>query len=112
MALTFDIKDVPEEAVGLRLCKVPPKYDLVHYETIIFERGFKGVQTTLLRAAIAGTVGPIGKTCDPDVKYGWWADFINKDGAWFDTVSLDRGSFNSLKNRWMRCKIESADLAA
>lgn len=90
--------NIPAEATGLCLCKVVCD-ELIRCEEVQFTKGHAAVVTTLLRARIAGTVGPVGKTGD------YWADILNKDGDWFETIALDRGSWNSLKNHWMRCRI-------
>lgn len=95
------IKTLPDEAVGLRLCKMVGE-DLRLAEPVVFERGRPAVQVVLQRAAISGQVGPLGETGD------FWADVLNADGDWIETVALDRGSWNILKNHWMRCRMESA----
>lgn len=89
---------VPPNAVGLRLCKMAGD-DLVLCESVRFLDGAPAVDTALRRAAISGPVGPIGETGDQ------WADILNNDGDWFDTIALSRSAWNALKNRWMRCKI-------
>lgn len=92
--------NIPKEAKGLRLCKMVG--DQLHLsEPVIFTRGAKAVETILRRAAISGKVGPIGETGD------YWADILTDPNNWIDTVALDRESWNSLKNHWMRCKMES-----
>lgn len=59
----------------------------------------------LRRAALSGRVevepeGPL-----PD----FYADvLIDESGSWDATVALDRNSYNSLKNRWMRCRLDEA----
>jgi len=93
---------LPPETTGLRLCKMIGTR-LVMCEGIRFSRGMPAVGTILRRASISGAVGPIGETGD------YWADLLNADGDWFDTIALDRNSWNILKNHWMRCKVESAD---
>ncbi len=92
---------VPKDATGLRLCKVV-KGELFMSEAVHFVRGHDAVDTVLRRAAICGKVGPVGETGD------YWADFMTADDSWSETVALDRKSWNSLKNHWMRCKMESA----
>lgn len=91
--------NIPKEAKGLRLCKMVGD-QLRLSEPVIFARGAKAVETTLRRAAISGKVGPVGETGD------YWADILTDPGTWVDTVALDRKSWNSLKNHWMRCKME------
>jgi hypothetical protein len=96
--MSFDPNTIPEEAKGLRLCKIV-KEELVVCETVIFERGYPAVQTILNRAQVSGEVGPVGETGD------YWADLMSDEQTWFDTVKLDRKAWNSLKNHWMRCRI-------
>lgn len=94
---------VPDDAVGLRLCKVKGER-LTMCEPVVFERGRAGVELVLRRATLAGSVGPVGKTGD------FWADFIiNDNGGWIETVALSQEAWNSLKNHWMRCRVESSD---
>ena len=93
---------IPDDAVGLRLCKVKGER-LTMCEPVVFERGRAGVELVLRRAMLAGSVGPVGKTGD------FWADFINDNGDWTQTVALSREAWNSLKNYWMRCRIASSD---
>ena len=89
---------VPNTAVGLRLCKIVGER-LVCCEDVVFERGAPAVDIVLRRASISGKVGPIGETGD------YWADFLSADGDWFDTIALSREAWNSLKGKWMRCKV-------
>ena len=89
---------VPENATGLCLCKIVRGH-LVRCEDVQFMNGWTGVETTLRRASVTGSVGPIGETGD------YWADILNKDGDWFETIALDRQSWNVLKNHWMRCRV-------
>ena len=96
--MTVTTLKIPEEATGLRLCKIVGE-NLVCCEEVQFTKGHSAVVTTLLRARISGAVGPVGETGD------YWADILNKDDDWFETIALDRGSWNSLKNRWMRCRV-------
>ncbi|MCW3477389.1 hypothetical protein OL599_22730 [Rhodovastum sp. RN2-1] len=94
--------DLPPETQGLRLCKVIHGR-LAMCEGVRFPGGAPAVDTVLRRAAISGRVGPVGETGD------YWADLLDANGDWFDTVALGRDAWNSLKNHWMRCKVESAD---
>ena len=94
-----DLSNIPHDAHGLRLCKMRGDR-LILCEPVIFCRGRPAVDTVLRRAAISGKVGPIGETGD------FWADFINLDGDWEETIALDRDAWNGLKNRWMRCRVE------
>lgn len=94
-----DLSAIPLDAVGLRLCKVTND-DLVLCEGVIFDKGRSAVDTVLRRAAVSGLVGPIGQTGD------YWADFLNADGDWTETIALSRQAWNKLKNHWMRCRID------
>lgn len=101
MGDTIDLTQIPGDAVGLRLCKMRGD-ELVLCEPVLFEKGRAAVHTTLRRAQICGRIGPIGETGD------FWADFLNESGDWSETIALSRDAWNSLKNRWMRCKMDSA----
>lgn len=93
--------NLPTDAAGIRLCKVVGD-DLILCETIIFTHGAPAVDTVLRRAAISGKVGPVGETGD------FWADLMNAAGdTMVETVALDRASWNAIKNKWARCKIEA-----
>lgn len=95
-----DTLAIPVEASAIRLCKMR-REELLLCEVVIFTRGHAAVETVLRRAAISGKVGPIGGTGD------LWADLMTADGdSLVETVALDRGSWNALKNHWARCKIE------
>lgn len=99
MGLPFE-GDILPDTVGLRLCKIVGTDDLRIYETVIFTSGRVGVLTTLNRASIGGHVGgPI------DRDTGFWADQIDQNGDAIGEIRLDRDSWNSLKNYWMRCKM-------
>lgn len=92
--------NLPKEVSGLRLCKMRGE-NLVLYETLTYEGGSGIVDMILRRAQISGKVGPLGGTGD------LWADLMSSDGwTLIETIALDRGSWNALKNRWARCKIQ------
>lgn len=95
------LDEIPQDAAGLRLCKIVGKDDnLVLCEPVVFPKGRAGVDTALRRACISGHVGgPLRKTDD------YWADFLNADGDSIGEVRLDRESWNILKNKWMRCAV-------
>lgn len=98
MTLPFE-NDILPETVGLRLCKMVGN-DLRLAEPVCFAGGRQAVLTTLSRARVAGHVGgEIDRTTD------YWADQMNQDGDHIGEIRLDRGSWNSLKNHWMRCKM-------
>lgn len=103
MSLNVDPSKIPPEAIGLRLCKMRGD-ELILCETVVFVNGWAAVERALRLASIGGHVGPIGDTGD------FWADIIvDQNGDWTETVALDRGSWNALKNKWMRCRIERFD---
>lgn len=91
---------LPNNVTGLRLCKINKADELTLCEPVMFKRGRVGVDTVLRRAAVCGSVGPIGETGD------FWADMLTEDGDWNDTIALDRAAWNSLKNHWMRCRVQ------
>ena len=97
--MTPDLNAIPLDTVGLQLCKMRGD-ELIMCEPLRFENGRAAVNTALRRAAIHGPIGPIGETGD------YWADFLNEAGDWTDTIALSRAAWNSLKNKWARCKIE------
>lgn len=89
---------IPQETSGLRLCKVV-RDQLVMCESVVFEGGWRAVDTILRRAAVHGKVGPVGETGD------FWADLIDTDYDLIETIKLSREAWNGLKNHWMRCKL-------
>lgn len=91
---------LPETAVGLKLHRIDAKERLISCEGVIFTGGRGAVNTVLRRAAIAGHVEVGGTIKDH------FADILNADGSWDETVSLDAASYRSLKTKWMRCKVE------
>ena len=96
--------DILPETSGLRLCKIVGDDDLRICEPVVFANGRQAVLTTLGRASLAGHVGGgIDRTTD------FWADQIDANGSSIGEVRLDRRSWNSLKNRWMRCKMVRHD---
>ena len=92
---------IPEGACGLRLCKIAAHEELKMSQLVMFRNGAAGVDTALRRAAISGAVGPVGETGD------YWADIYDAAEDLVETIALDRGSWNSLKRRWARCKLEN-----
>ena len=95
--------DLPAEAVGLKLYRIDRKDRLIGCEGVRFKDGRPAVDTTLRRAAISGRVEIGG-----DIK-DHFADVLDANGDMVETVALDRKSYAALKNRWMRCVVESAD---
>lgn len=99
MSLEFE-DDILPETVGLRLCKVVGDDVLRISEDVSFINGRTAVLTTLNRAHISGHVGGgIDKTTN------FWADQLDEQGDSIGEIRLDRGSWNSLKSKWMKCKL-------
>jgi hypothetical protein len=97
-----DLEGLPSDAVGLVLCKIVGKDDLRMSEAVVFMGGRHALETTLRRAAIAGKVGPVGEAGT------FFADIVNADGDQVETIKLDRKSWNSLKNKWAKCRMMPA----
>lgn len=93
---------LPEAAVGLRLGRIDPRGDLLLCERIRFAAGWDGVHTVLRRAALSGRV-EIGGEVENHL-----ADVLDDNGDMIETIALDRRSYAALKNRWMRCRLETA----
>lgn len=89
---------LPNDVTGLRLCKVV-RDDLHISEDVYFGNGRQGVELTLRRASLSGRVGPVGETGD------YWADLFDASGDMIETIGLDRTSWDSLKNHWLRCRM-------
>ena len=105
MTLPFD-KDILPETSGLRLCKVVDNDVLKISEDVIFSNGRVAVLTTLNRASISGHVGG---TIDRETPF--WADQLDENGDHIGEVRLCRKSWNSLKNKWMKCKMLQSEPA-
>ncbi len=95
--------EIPQTACGIRLCKVTRAEQLKLAEPVMFERGVAAVDTALRRARVSGNVGPVGETGD------FWADLLDENLDLVETIALDRRAWNSLKNRWARCKMETGN---
>lgn len=91
---------LPVDCVGLRLYRIDSRETLHACEIVIFKGGRDAVNTVLRRAVLAGRVEVGG-----DIK-DHFADCVEADGSWSETVALDAKSYASLKNKWMRCKLE------
>ena len=92
---------VPENAVGLRLCRITAKEELILCEPVLFTDGRAAVDTVLRRARISGYVEIGG-----EIK-NHFADFMDANGDLAgDTVALDSKSYGALKNKWMRCQVQ------
>ena len=96
--MTFDL---PVETVGLRLARITRRGELILCESVRFVEGRAATDTTLRRAAISGRVEVDGKIHDH------FADILDDNGDIAGTVALDAKSYGALKNRWMRCKVET-----
>ncbi len=99
MSIEF-AEDILPETVGLRLCKVVGVNVLRISEDIRFTDGRKAVLTTLNRAHVSGHVGG-----GIDETTSFWADQLDDAGDSIGEIRLDRGSWNSLKSKWMKCKM-------
>lgn len=95
---------MPSEAVGLRLAKIV-RGELILCEPVLFVAGAAAVDTVLRRAGLSGRVA-VGETGD------YWADVLDSNSDWFETVGLDRASYSALKSHWMRCRIDGTGRAA
>lgn len=94
---------LPAEACGLKLYKIVGD-ELIACESVIFKGGRDAVNTVLRRAGLSGRVEVEPDGALPD----FYADvLIDADGSWDASVALDRNSYRSLKNHWMRCKLET-----
>lgn len=82
------------DAIGLRLCRIDRKDDLLLYEGVTFTRGRSAVETILRRANICGHVEIEG-----DVDSHFADVLINSNGDFDQTVCLDQGSFNYLMKK-------------
>jgi hypothetical protein len=92
---------IPETATGVVLYRIRGER-LIGCETCDFEQGSAGVELVMRRAAISGRVEVGGKL------ENHFADLLDKDGSMVETVALDAKSYGALKNRWMRCRVETA----
>lgn len=95
------LDNIPEDATGLRLCRINKKGELLLCERVQFVRGRDAVHTALRRAALSGRVEVDGKI------ENHFADILDREGSFSLTVALDAKSYSSLKNKWMRCKLET-----
>lgn len=99
----LNLDRLPAEACGLRLYKITKGERLIACEPVFFRDGRDAVNTVLRRAAISGRVEVEPDGDLPD----FYADvLIDANGSWETSVALDSASYRSLKNHWMRCKLE------
>jgi hypothetical protein len=93
------IGQLPTDACIVRLYKII-KEELIACNAAEFYDKRKAIDIVLRRAALAGRVEIEG-----DIK-DHFADVYNTNGDMVATVALDASSYRSLKNKWMKCKIE------
>lgn len=97
---------VPPEAAGLKLYRYRVQgggdEHLTACEAVRFTGGAAAVDTVLRRATISGRVEIEGEIADH------FADVLDADQSIIATVALDAKSYKALKNRWMKCRLESA----
>lgn len=91
---------LPAESVGLKLYRINQREELIGCEDVVFDNGYAAVDTMLRRAVLAGRVEVEGKIANH------FADVLDSGGSMVSTVALDAQSYSSLKNHWMRCKVE------
>jgi hypothetical protein len=91
--MSENLELIPADVVGFALCRMNSKDELFRTGDIIFDRGRDAVQTILIRAAICGRVDVGSENGD------YWADLVNEDGTWDQTVALDAESFRYLKRK-------------
>jgi hypothetical protein len=96
-----NLENLHPEACGLKLHKHNSKDELLSCELVIFSGGRAAVNTVLRRAALAGTV----KVEPFDDKMDYFADVYTGTHTWEQSVLLDKDSYRSLKNHWMRCSL-------
>jgi hypothetical protein len=100
------MSELHEKACGLRLIRFAG--DKTHYcEPVYFVNGRNAVDTVLRRARLSGRVEIDGEVVGDKA---YQADvLIGPDGEWDQHVALDAKSYSSLKNHWMRCKVDAVE---
>lgn len=104
----LNLDRIPSGATGLKLYKIVKRGDreeLLANELVIFKGGAAAINTVLRRGSLSGRVEVSPKGDLPD----YYADIYegpNGDDGWSVCVALDRKSYNSLKNHWMRTVYE------
>jgi len=101
MTTAIGLEKLPANTVGLKLHRIVGD-DLRSCEGVVFSKGRGAVNTVLRRAAIAGKVEVGGEIVNH------FADVLEPDGSWSETVALDADSYRALKTKWMRCNLEPA----
>lgn len=91
---------LPPETSGLQLARITKSEMLILCEPVVFDGGKGAVDMVLRRAVISGRVEVGG-----EIK-SHFADVLDKNGGMIETVALDSKSYGSLKNHWMRCKVQ------
>lgn len=99
----INLDNLLPNAIGLKLYKHGAGDKLIACELVIFKEGASAINTTLRRAALAGTV----KVEPFDEPNDYFADVYTDEHTWEQTVLLDKDSYRSLKTKWMRCNIAS-----
>lgn len=89
-------------ATGLRLARIDRRERLILCEAMRFPGGASSVALVLNRASISGRVEIAGKV------ENHFADVLDENGDMVETVALDPKSYAALKNKWMRCKVDTA----
>ena len=98
-----NLDNLDPAAKGLRLYKHNARDELISCELVMFADGAPAINTVLRRAALSGIVA-----CEPfDDRMDYFADVYVNEAVSTQTILLDRASYAALKNRWMRCKLES-----
>lgn len=102
MSIKGEVLD--KAAIGLRLIRYDSKNRTHFCEPVIFARGYNGVELVLRRASLSGRVEVDGEIANHQ------ADVLTSaDGEWSQVIALDAKSYGSLKNHWMRCKVEAVE---
>lgn len=84
---------IDKTAVGIVLCRINKKEELLLYNTVYFDRKHIGVCRELKICSISGSL-------DVDAKLEtYFADIVNDDDEIVNSVALDRGSFRTLRRR-------------
>jgi hypothetical protein len=99
-----NIDNLDPAAIGLCLHRHDARDNLIACELVIFRKGASAVNTVLRRASLSGFV----KVEPFDEPMDYFADVYVSETEFTQSVLLDRGSYRSLKNKWMRCKLDRA----
>lgn len=99
-----NLENLDPNAIGLCLHRHDRNDNLVACELVIFRNGASAINTTLRRAALSGVV----KVEPFDERMDYFADVFVSETEFTQSILLDRKSYASLKNRWMRCRLDRA----